>query len=293
MSDEVIGLDLGAEASAPADRNAAAIRDNKALWEEWTTLHASSAFYDLEGFKRGGIRLGPEEVAEIGDVAGRDLLHLQCHFGIDTLSWARLGARVTGADFSGRAVELARSLADELGFPDARFVRSDLYDLPSVLEGDFDVVYTSRGVLAWLPDIARWGQVVAHFVRPGGTFYIHEVHPVAQAFVEEGVAPGELRLAYPYWEHAAPLTFPVQGSYADPTAELEATVEHSWDHGLGEIVTALVEAGLRIEALREYPFLDWQLAFLVEGPDGRYRLPEDAPGELPLSFSIRATKPPG
>ena len=275
----------------PADGNEAAIRDNNVLWDEWATLHAGSTFYDLDGFRRGGVRLGAEEVAEIGDVAGRDLLHLQCHFGIDTLSWARLGARVTGADFSERAIELARSLADELGFPEARFVRSDLYDLPSVLEGDFDVVYTSRGVLAWLPDIRRWAQVVAHFVRPGGTFYIHEVHPVAQAFLEEGVGPGELRLAYPYWEHEAPLTFPVRGSYADPTADVAAELEHSWDHGLGEIVTALVEAGLRIEALREYPFLDWQLGFLVEGPDGRYRLPADSPGELPLSFSIRASRP--
>jgi SAM-dependent methyltransferase len=293
MTDPGKTADRAQAGRAAADRTEQAIRDNNVLWDEWADLHAASAFYDLEGFKRGGVRLGAEEIAEIGDVAGRELLHLQCHFGIDTLSWARLGARVTGADFSSRATELARSLADDLGFPEARFVCSDLYDLPASLEGDFDVVYTSKGVLAWLPDIRRWAQVVAHFVRPGGTFYIHEVHPVAQAFLEEGVAPGELRLTYPYWEHEAPLTFPVHGSYADPTAELAATVEHSWDHGLGEIVTAIVEAGLRIETLREYPFLAWRLDFLVEGPDGRFRLPEGTPGELPLSFSIRATKPSG
>jgi len=275
------------------DRTSQATRANNALWDEWTAIHAASAFYDLDGFKRGGIRLRDYEIAEIGDVAGRDLLHLQCHFGIDTLSWARLGARVTGADFSGAAIELARSLADELGFPEARFVRSDLYDLPAVLEGDFDVVYTSRGVLGWLPDVRRWARVVAHFLRPGGIFYITEIHPVAQAFENESVAPGELRLAYPYWEHAEPLTFAVQGSYADPTAEVTATAEHGWDHGLGEIVSALIDAGLRIESLREYPFVDWQLDFLVEGPDGRFRLPDDTPGELPLFFSIRATKPAG
>jgi SAM-dependent methyltransferase len=275
------------------DRTSQATRENNALWDEWTAIHAASAFYDLDGFKRGGIRLRDYEIAEIGDVAGRDLLHLQCHFGIDTLSWARLGARVTGADFSGAAIELARSLADELGFPEACFVRSDLYDLPAVLEGDFDVVYTSRGVLGWLPDVRRWARVVAHFLRPGGIFYITEIHPVAQAFENESVAPGELRLAYPYWEHAEPLTFAVQGSYADPTAEVTATAEHGWDHGLGEIVSALIDAGLRIESLREYPFVDWQLDFLVEGPDGRFRLPDDTPGELPLFFSIRATKPAG
>jgi SAM-dependent methyltransferase len=271
--------------------NETALRENQALWDEWAAIHERSAFYDLEGFKRGGHRLGDEELAEIGDVTGKELLHLQCHFGIDTLSWARLGARVTGADFSGVAIELARSLADELGFPDARFVRSDVYHLPEILEGDFDIVYTSRGVLGWLPDIRRWADVVAHFVRPGGIFFVQEIHPILQAFEDEGVAPGELRLRYPYWEHPAPLSFPVQGSYADPTAPMVATAEHGWDHGLGEIVTALIDAGLRIESLREYPFLDWKTDFLVEGADGRWRLPADSPGELPLSFSIRATKP--
>jgi SAM-dependent methyltransferase len=269
-----------------------AIRENNALWDAWTTIHETSEFYDLERFKAGGIRLSAEEIEEIGPVDGRDLLHLQCHFGIDTLSWARLGARVTGADFSQAAIDLARSLADELGFPEARFVRSDLYDLPSALDGDFDVVYTSRGVLGWLPDIRRWAEVVAHFVRPGGTFYIAEIHPIAQAFENEGVEPGELRLAYPYWEHANPLTFPVKGSYADPTAEVGVEREHGWDHGLGEIVTALIDAGLRIERLREYPYCEWKLDFLVQGPDERWVMPAGVAGEMPLFFSIKATKPP-
>jgi 2-polyprenyl-3-methyl-5-hydroxy-6-metoxy-1,4-benzoquinol methylase len=117
---------------------------NRALWDEWTAIHETSSFYDLEGFKAGGSRLRAYEVNEVGDVTGKSLLHLQCHFGIDTLSWARQGARVTGADFSDRAIQLARSLAAELDL-DATFVRSDLYDLPAVLDGQFDVVYTSRG----------------------------------------------------------------------------------------------------------------------------------------------------
>ena len=221
-----------------AERTSNAIRDNNVLWDEWTAIHAASAFYDLDGFRRGGVRLADYEIAEVGDVTGRDLLHLQCHFGIDTLSWARLGARVTGADFSAAAIELARSLAHELGFPGAHFVRSDVYDLPGVLEGDFDVVYTSRGALNWLPDIRRWAQVVAHFVRPGGTFYVTELHPIANVFEDEGVASGELRLAYPYWEHPAPITFETQGSYADPTAQVAATVEHAG-------TTASVRSSLR------------------------------------------------
>jgi SAM-dependent methyltransferase len=268
-----------------------ALRDNNALWDEWTRIHETSAFYDLDGFKRGGNRLRDYEVAEIGPVDGLDVLHLQCHFGMDTLSFARLGAKVTGVDFSGAAIALARRVADEIGFPEARFVQSNLYDLPSVLEGEFDLVYTSRGVLGWLPDIRGWARVVAHFVKPGGRFYITEIHPVAQAFENEGVALGELRLEYPYWEHDAPLTFPVQGSYADPTAEVAASKEHGWDHGLGEIVTALVEAGLEIRSLREYPFIDWPIDFLEERDDGRWYLPGDLDGRLPLFFSILAQKP--
>lgn len=270
--------------------NDEALRANQKLWDEWTRIHETSDFYDLAGFREGGVRLRPHELEEIGDVRGQDLLHLQCHFGIDTLSWARLGASVTGADFSSAAVELAMRLAAELKL-DARFVRSDLYDLPNVLDGEFDIVYTSRGVLGWLPDISRWAQVVSHFLKPGGTFYITEIHPVVQVFENEGVDPGELRLQYPYWEHPEPLAFDVSGSYVDRSAPVQARTEYGWDHSLGEIVSALIDAGLRIESLREYPWLDWQLDFLVPGEDGTWRLPAHVPGELPLSFSLLAMKP--
>jgi 2-polyprenyl-3-methyl-5-hydroxy-6-metoxy-1,4-benzoquinol methylase len=269
-----------------------ALRENNALWDEWTRIHETSAFYDLEGFKRGGIRIKPYELEEIGSVEGLDVLHLQCHFGLDTLSFARLGAHVTGADFSGAAIELARRVAAEIGFPEARFVQSTVDDLPTVLEGDFDLVYTSNGVLGWLPDIRAWARVVAHFVRPGGRFYLTEIHPVANAFENEGVALGELVLRYPYWEHETPLSFPVQGSYADPAAVVVGVAnEHGWDHGLGEIVTALVEAGLEIRSLREHPFLNWQLDFLEERDDGTWRLPGELDGRLPLAFSILARTP--
>ena len=269
------------------------IRSNERLWDTWTGIHVDGPFYDVASFVDGThpIRLADYEREEIGPVDGRSLLHLQCHFGLDTLSWARLGATVTGADFSGAAVEQARLLADRVGLP-ARFVRSDLYDLPDALDGTFDVVYTSRGVLGWLPDIRRWAAVAAHFVRPGGTFYITEIHPVASAIKETGIAPGELRLGYPYWDHPdRPLRFDVSGSYADPDAPTGLLVEHGWDHSLGEIVTSLIEAGLVIDSLREYDFCDWRLDYLVQSPDGRWRLPPDAGGELPLFFSLRAHKP--
>ena len=277
--------------SAPRPDAEAYIAENRGLWDEWTAIHETSAFYDLDGFRLGGIRIQPYELEDIGPVVDQSLLHLQCHFGIDTLSWARLGARVTGADFSPAAIDLASRLALELGFPEARFIRSTIDDLPSVLDGQFDVVYTSNGVLGWLPDIRSWARVAAHFVKPGGRFYITEIHPLANVFENEGVQPGELDLRYPYWEHREPLSFPVQGSYADPTAPMTATVEHGWDHGLGEIVTALIEAGLEIRALREYPFVNWRLDFLSKAEDGTWRLPPTVGGELPLFFSILATKP--
>ncbi len=268
-----------------------AFHENEALWDEWTRIHETSEFYDLDGFRRGGIRLRDYELEEIGPVEGLDILHLQCHFGMDTVSFARLGARVTGADFSGAAVALARRVADDIGHPEARFVRSNVYDLPAALDGEFDLVYTSRGVLGWLPDVRGWARVIAQFLRPGGRFYITEIHPIAQAFENEGVEPGELRLTYPYWEHEAPLTFEVQGSYADPTADVAAEHEHGWDHSLGEIVTALIDAGLRIETVREYPFCEWKLDFLEERDDGTWQLPSELDGRMPLFFSILASKP--
>lgn len=270
-----------------------ALRANRDLWDAWTGIHTVSEFYDVPAFRDGRdpIRIREYERAEVGPVAGKSLLHLQCHFGLDTLSWARLGANVTGADFSEKAIEAARALAQDVGMP-ATFVVSNLYDLPDALAGEFDIVYTSRGVLGWLPDIVGWARVAAHFVKPGGILYVTEIHPVAQAFENEGVAPGELRLTYPYWSHEEPLTFDVKGSYADPAAPTDpGLVEHGWDHSLGEIVTALIDAGLRIEFLHEYDHCERALDFLVEGEDGRWRLPADVKGQLPLFFSIRATKP--
>jgi SAM-dependent methyltransferase len=279
--------------SAPRPDVEASFAANQRLWDAWTAVHAAGEFYDLAGFRTGGIRIRPYEIAALGDVTGRTLLHLQCHFGLDTLSWARLGASVTGVDFSPAAIRLARELAADIGVTDARFIESNVYQLPVRLADEFDIVYTSRGVLGWLPDIRGWARVVARFVKPGGRFYISEAHPLIQTFESEGVGPRELRLRYPYWEHGDPLIFDVHGSYADRDAELGAEhTEHGWNHGLGEIVTALIDAGLRLDRLEEQPFLEWPADFLVEREPGSgvYVLP-DGPGELPLMFSLLASKP--
>ena len=263
---------------------------NRALWDEWTVINATSTFYDLESFKKGGIFLERDEIAEVGDVAGKSLLHLQCHIATDTLSWARLGARVTGVDFSEQAIAFARSLAAEMAI-DARFVHSDVLELPGALEGEFDIVYTSRGVLGWLPDLRRWARVIAHFLRPGGFFYIREQHPILYPWDDSDDAK-DLRLLYPYFDRDEPLPFPVRGSYADRDAHVTQTTQYAWSHSMGEIVTAIAEAGLRIEFLREFPFLSYpMLPFLERRQDGTWWLPAGWSGELPLSFSLKATKP--
>ncbi|MEO8293102.1 MAG: methyltransferase, partial [Actinomycetota bacterium] len=259
---------------------------NRELWNEWTVIHENSAFYDLASFREGGVRLADYEIGDIGEVAGRTLLHLQCHFGIDTPSFARLGAYITGADFSPRAVALAGRLARELSL-DARFVESDLYSLPDRLDERFDIVYTSRGVLGWLPDIERWGQIVAHFLKPGGIFYITECHPVAWAMADDlPVRPG-----YAYWERPEPITTPVAGSYADHDAAVATSLEHSWNHSMSEVIQSLLDAGLRIELFREYPWCDFDPGFCVQRDDGRWYLPDDVEGEIPLFYALRARRP--
>jgi SAM-dependent methyltransferase len=156
-------------------------------------------------------------VDEVGDVDGKDLLHLQCHFGLDTLAWAQRGAHVTGVDFSERAIALARSLAAETGL-EARFIHSDVLELDQALDGDFEVVFTSFGVLWWLPDLTRWATIAARFVRPGGMLYLAEFHPFSQV-MDDGDVTGPT-LFHPYFPSPEPLVFPTQGSYADPDAKV-------------------------------------------------------------------------
>jgi SAM-dependent methyltransferase len=180
------------------------LKSNRDLWDAWTELHERSELYDVEGFKQGKFRLNPFEKQEVGDVRGKTLLHLQCHFGLDTLSWVNLGAIVTGADFSEKAIALARRLSEETGIP-ATFVCSNIYDLPEALEGQYDIVFTSHGVLGWLPDIDAWAKVVAHFLKPGlqrGRIRL-EPHPIRlhQRPYQSGPHhPGVQRIPVPHLE---------------------------------------------------------------------------------------------
>ena len=258
---------------------------NRAYWDERVPTHVESAFYDVDGFLAGQSSLRPFEVEEVGAVAGRTLVHPQCHFGLDTLSWARLGARVTGLDFSARAVAAARDVAARAGLA-AEFVQADLYDAVQALGGRrFDVVYTGLGALNWLPDVERWAKVMAALVAPGGMFYLAEFHPFVDTLADD-----DLTVVHPYFR-SGPMEWNEPGTYAD----LEAPTEHNrtleWNHGVGAVVSALIAAGLRIELLHEHDYMLFpRWPFLEKAGRDAYRLPADRPS-LPLMYSVRATLP--
>jgi SAM-dependent methyltransferase len=269
------------QARAPAAHTYTAhIGANRSLWDAWTKAHVASPHYDVAGFKAGTSTLQSIEVDELGDVGGKTLLHLQCHFGLDTLSWARRGAHVTGADLSPEAVSTARALSRELGIP-TRFVCANLYDLPALPElrdDRFDVVFASYGVLGWLPDLSGWARVIAHFLKPGGTFYIVEYHPFLYLADPETHDSAGNRLDHGYFYRPEPVRAEYSGTYA--VAEAGAwTTAYFWDHPLGEIVTAVCDAGLRLQFLHEHP-----------RPAGATYHPH-YPDVHPYLFSIRATAP--
>ncbi|HUY27548.1 MAG TPA: class I SAM-dependent methyltransferase [Candidatus Binataceae bacterium] len=260
------------------------LKTNLDLWNEGVGVHMRAPSYNLDGFRRGENVLFPLELAEVGDVRGKSLLHLQCHFGMDTMSWARLGASVTGLDFSDQAIEAARKLSAELKIP-AAFVCSDIYAAPSVLKHQFDIVFTSYGALCWLPDLKRWAQIAARFVKPGGIFYISEFHPLTQCYDTEN--PVELKSRISYFE-TAQQNFSPGPDYSDRSAMLSHG-SHEWMYTTAGVVTALIDAGLRIEFVHEHPVCCGPIfPFMEQSADRWWRIKGDP---IPLTLSIRARKP--
>ena len=260
------------------------MRANRELWDTMTPIHVRSEMYDVEGFKAGGCPLGQVELDEVGDVSGRSLLHIQCHFGLDTMAWARRGAKVTGVDFSEKAIAEASRIAAELDIP-VEFICCNIYDRPEHLSGEFDVVYASRGVLHWVPDKPGWAKVASHFLKPGGVFYVFEFHPFAYVFDDEAEEP---RVKLPYFKTGEPLRFEGGTTYASGDT-FEPKVSYEWPFPLCEVVSSLAAEGLRIEFLHEFPFCNYKShPWLVKGEDGLWRCREKP--DLPLMFSIRATK---
>jgi SAM-dependent methyltransferase len=265
---------------------------NRRNWDERARVHARSAFYDLDGFAAGRrqLWLHPCEPVELGDVRGKSLCQLQCHLGVETLSWARLGAaRVVGLDFSADAVASARSLAMRCGLEArAGFVQADVHDAPVALAGlaPFDIVYVSVGAICWLPEVRRWAEVVRSLLAPGGVLYMREVHPMLGAIEERD---GKLLVERPYFEVAEPLVWDDGTTYTEGNARLENRVCYEWTHGLGDIVQALLDQGLALELLREHRDAEWQpLPATTRGEDGLWRLPEPLRDRVPLTFTLRA-----
>jgi SAM-dependent methyltransferase len=256
---------------------------NRLNWNERTAIHAKSDFYNIDDFLAEKSSLSDK--TELGDVAGLSMLHLQCHFGKDSLSWARMGAHVLGVDFSEDAIALAKSLNERLGL-DARFLCSDIYNVAKELQGEqFDIVYTSYGVLCWLQDLTRWAELISTSLKPGGTFYMAELHPLT--FMYE-VEDNQLKSKYPYFDNKV-RRYESSTTYTGDNDKLEHSVTYQWQHTLGEIVSALAGSGLKLEFLHEFPFTVYNMfPGLMFQDELGWRMKENE--HLPLLFSVKATK---
>jgi SAM-dependent methyltransferase len=264
------------------------LETNRTNWDSRVQIHAQSRFYDVDSWLRDAPGPPNREVEALGDLTGRTLVHLQCHFGMDTLSWARAGAIVTGVDFSPAAIDEARSLAQRAGLSDrSTFVCANVLDAPRALSGArFDVAYVSLGSLCWLPDVDAWGGVVADLLEPWGRLYIHDVHPLSECLDRDGE-----RVTYGYFEEPnEPLIFDDSSTYTDG-GKLGESTTYEWNHSIGEIVASLMSRGFVLDALMEH---DWtvfqQFPWLIDTTSGVFSIPEGRV-RIPLSFTILARAP--
>lgn len=245
---------------------------NREYWNQHCESHLAE-WYDVDSFRRGSSNLDALQLSEVGDVSGKRLLHLQCNAGIDTLSWARLGATVTGVDIAPEPLDVARRLSEELHIP-ATFIQSDVYAAPEVIDHRFDIVYTSQGVLCWLNDLTKWAQVVASMLSPGGMFYIMEEHPYANTLDEKDIRPTTRE---PYFRQK-------EGQYYEDEAN------YQWSYSLSDVLNSLIEAGLEIRFLNEHNRTFYQrLPYMVQVDDHWWTIPGYS---LPLMFTLKAIKPP-
>ncbi len=256
---------------------------NRQLWNARAAWHAAHDYYGREAFEQGRTTLNDIELALLGDLSGQSVLHLQCHFGLDTLSLARLGAQAVGVDFSEVAIAEAKQLAARHQLP-AEFICCNVYDLPSHVECLFDVVFTSYGVTGWLPDLEAWGRIIAQSLKPGGRFVMAEFHPVVWMFDNDFT-----QVAYSYFKQD-PIVETLTGTYADRQAPLEHP-SVSWNHSLAEVLGALLDAGLHLAHFQEYDYSPCDcFAHSVEPMHGRYQI-RGLEGRMPMVFSLTAIKP--
>jgi SAM-dependent methyltransferase len=265
---------------------------NRAHWDEKVALHLGPRGYDLTSLRAGRGRLNAIEEAELWPVDGKHVLHLQCHFGADTLTLAQRGATVVGLDFSPPAIIAATRLAAELGLADhARFVQADLYDAPRAISAPaaFDMAFVTWGAISWLPDLRRWAEIVAHFLKPGGSLYLAEAHPAALVFDDAALLPdGRPGFFAPYFSRE-PVVMEEDHDYVDETARAHNAATYTWIHPLSDIISSLMAAGLNLDWFHEHDAVTWRMfKILAEDASGLWRWP-DRPW-LPLAFSLRATR---
>lgn len=255
---------------------------NKDSWNKRVAVHLESDFYDVPGFLAGKTSLKNPELSLLGDISGKSVLHLQCHFGQDSISLARMGAKVTGIDLSDAAIEQAKELNRKCG-TDASFVASDVYDLPNHLEGQFDIVFTSYGTIGWLPDLDKWAHVVNHFLKDGGKFIFAEFHPAIWMFDDD-----HEKVFYSYFT-SEPIVETYSGTYAQPNSEVEVQ-DISWNHGLAEVMTSLLNQGLNIRHFQEYDYSPWNCfrGMQEDNPD-EFRIAKFG-NKVPLMYTLVAEK---
>lgn len=255
---------------------------NKKAWNQKTEVHVNSEFYDTPSFLEGRSTLNSIELELLGDITGKKVLHLQCHFGQDTLSLGRLGADVTGVDFSDKAIEEARNLSASTGVP-ARFICSDVYSLHEVLNEQFDIVFTSYGTIGWLPDLEKWAKTISHFLKPGGAFIFAEFHPVVWMFDDNFEKVG-----YNYFKADAIIESQI-GTYADVSAPLENEMI-TWNHAMSEVINSLIKSGLEINTLNEFDYSPYNcFRNTEEFEPGKYRIIQLG-NNIPMVYSVKATK---
>lgn len=259
------------------------IAANKALWNARTGYHITSDFYDVEGFVRGGDTLNDIELHLLGEVRGRDLLHLQCHFGMDTLSLARRGARVTGLDLSDRSIALARELAQRCSL-EAEFVEGNVLDTRKEFTRRFDIVFTSYGTIGWLPDLRPWAANIARYLKPGGVFVVAEFHPQVWMWDNDFT-----RVAHSYFNLGV-IEELEAGSYADREASV-ALPSHSWNHSIADVIQSLIDHGLQIEVFREYDRSPYDcFRNCVPAADGGFYI-RGFERKMPMVYALKARLP--
>lgn len=258
------------------------IEINRQSWNNRTDTHLKSEFYDLDGFMNGKTSLNEIELNLLGNLQGKTILHLQCHFGQDTISLSRLGAEVTGVDLADKAIESAKQIAKEANST-ANFICCDIYDLPNHLDKQFDIVFTSYGTIGWLPDLNKWAEVVAKFLKPNGQFVFVEFHPVVWMFDDSFQ-----KIGYRYFNSGA-IVETESGTYADRTAEINQQYV-MWNHGLSEVINSLIKNGLEIKALDEFDYSPYNcFQNTIEFTTKKFRI-EHLENKIPMVYSIVATK---